>query len=355
MSHFTVLVVGKDPEKQLEPFDENLDTPEYCKGEVSEENKNRMVEYYTEKGMNPKGLDFDKLYPIKGQDWDGGGLRKNPETGIWEEFSTYNPKSKWDWFQLGGRWSGLLKLKPKKLLPFHLEGFTPAEVNNFVELYKDNQTKFIEVTSKYKGKTESIRTAIADIVDSMANLQFPEHVKGEKSWMNKGEEDRPGYADQAFKRDIDFEGMRNEAEATCREEYDKVVAIFGGTIPTLEHKWETIIDEKNPFFSPMTIDEKREFYHAQAACKEVEKHKEELGWFFDLDKYQKPIEQLVKEARESAGQTFAIVKDGVWYEKGEMGWWACVSNEKDNWSEEFAKLLDEIPDDTLLSIYDCHI
>jgi hypothetical protein len=38
-----------------------------------------------------------------------------------------------------------------------------------------------------------------------------------------------------------------------------------------------------------------------------------------------------------------------------MGWWACVSDEKDNWSEEFAKLLDEIPDDTLLSVYDCHI
>jgi hypothetical protein len=285
MSHFTVLIIGPNPEAQLAPFDENLDTPEYCKGEVSEENKNRMVEYYTEKGMNPKCLDFDKLYPIKGQDWDGGGLRKNPETGIWEEFSTYNPKSKWDWFQLGGRWSGLLKLKP----------------------------------------------------------------------MNKGEEDKPGYTDQAFKRDIDFEGMRNEAEATCREDYNKIVAIFGGTIPTLEHKWETIIDKENSFFAPMTIDEKREFYHAQAACKEVEKHKKELGGGFNLDKYQKPIEQLVKEARESAGQTFAIVKDGVWYEKGEMGWWACVTNEKSNWSEEFAKLLDEIPDDALLSVYDCHI
>jgi hypothetical protein len=355
MSHFTVLVIGENPEEQLEPFDENLETPEYCKGEISEESKSNMVDYYTRNGQNPDGLGFDELYAIKGKDWDGGSLRKNPITGVWEEFSTYNPNSKWDWFQLGGRWSGLLKLKPKKLLPFHLEGFTPAEVNNFVELCKENPTKFIEVTSKYNGKTESIRKAIADIINSMENPQYPEHGMGEKSWANASEEDSPGYADQAYKRDIDFEGMRNEAEATCREEYDKILAIFGGTIPTIEHKWETIIDGQNPFFSPMTIDEKREFYHAQAGCKEVTKHKEELGWSFDLDKYQKPIDQLVKEARESAGQTFAILKDGVWYEKGKMGWWACVSDEKKNWSEEFAKLLDEIPDDTLLSVYDCHI
>lgn len=25
--------------------------------------------------------------------------------------STYNPKSKWDWYQIGGRWAGLLLLK----------------------------------------------------------------------------------------------------------------------------------------------------------------------------------------------------------------------------------------------------
>jgi hypothetical protein len=355
MSHFTVLVIGPDPEKQLAPFDENLDTPEYCKGEVSEEEKQRFVDYYTEKGKNPNNLGYDELYPIHGQSWDDLTNRKNPDTGVWEEFSTYNPNSKWDWFQLGGRWSGLLKLKPKKLLPFHLEGFTPAEVNNFVEMYKENQAKFIEVTAKYNGKTDSIRKAIGDIVKSMDELQFPEHVIGEKSWMNAGEETPRGYADQAYKRDIDFEGMRNEAEAEFRASYEKVLGIFGGTIPKIEHSWETIIDKENPFFAPMTIEEKRTFYHNQPALLEVKKHQEELGYFFELDRYQAPLEDLVRQARENAGQTFAILKDGEWYQKGDMGWWAMVSNEKSDWSSEFAKLLDEIPDDTLISVYDCHI
>ena len=28
-----------------------------------------------------------------------------------ELYSTYNPNSKWDWYQVGGRWSGMLKTK----------------------------------------------------------------------------------------------------------------------------------------------------------------------------------------------------------------------------------------------------
>lgn len=56
-------------------------------------------------------------------------------------------------------------------------------------------------------------------------------------------------------------------------------------------------------------------------------------------------------------QTFAVLKDGEWYENGKMGWWGMVSDEKeaDKWEAEYKKLLDGLPDDTLISIYDCHI
>lgn len=52
---------------------------------------------------------------------------------------------------------------------------------------------------------------------------------------------------------------------------------------------------------------------------------------------------------------FAILKNGEWYEKGEMGWWGMVSNENIEWEKEVTKLLTDLPDDTLISIYDCHI
>lgn len=56
-------------------------------------------------------------------------------------------------------------------------------------------------------------------------------------------------------------------------------------------------------------------------------------------------------------RTFAIVKDGQWYERGSMGWWGCVSKEKpeDQWESEFKTLVDSLPDETLISIFDCHI
>ena len=54
---------------------------------------------------------------------------------------------------------------------------------------------------------------------------------------------------------------------------------------------------------------------------------------------------------------YAFVKDSEWVERGEMGWWGMASNEmeKDDWSQAFYKMFRELPDDTLITIVDCHI
>lgn len=56
-------------------------------------------------------------------------------------------------------------------------------------------------------------------------------------------------------------------------------------------------------------------------------------------------------------KVFAVVKDGKWYERGKMGWFAVVTEEKDKdvWNEEVKQLLASLPPDTLLTMYDCHI
>ena len=50
-------------------------------------------------------------------------------------------------------------------------------------------------------------------------------------------------------------------------------------------------------------------------------------------------------------------KDGVWYEKGEMGWFGMVSDEKEqsDWNIQVAGMIELLDDETLISIYDCHI
>ena len=51
-----------------------------------------------------------------------------------------------------------------------------------------------------------------------------------------------------------------------------------------------------------------------------------------------------------------VTPDGKWYERGEMGWWAVVSNEKteENWNEEFRKAVEKYGDATV-TVVDCHI
>ena len=56
-------------------------------------------------------------------------------------------------------------------------------------------------------------------------------------------------------------------------------------------------------------------------------------------------------------KVFAVVKDGEWYERGGMGWFAWVRNEKDEdvWCAELKTLLEGLPPETMLTIVDCHI
>lgn len=53
--------------------------------------------------------------------------------------------------------------------------------------------------------------------------------------------------------------------------------------------------------------------------------------------------------------SFAVVKDGNWYQRGRMGWWGCVSEEDDCWDSKFTELIEGLRDDQWLAVLDCHI
>lgn len=173
MSHFAGLVVLTPDylkehcfEDALAKYDESIKTPEYSIGEVDDFDKIRFIDFYSDnKPMldmqeklyeylveegdieaydpikhgdkkiylmltmrehkkeyveifqenYPKLFDdFGKLYEEKGEDWNHGSWRLNQSTGQWEEYSTYNPDSKYDWYDCRGRWSGCLKTKSGK-------------------------------------------------------------------------------------------------------------------------------------------------------------------------------------------------------------------------------------------------
>jgi hypothetical protein len=282
MSHFTVMIIGPDPDGQLAKYDEGLDGPKRFVNVVSQEEKKSFIDFYIDKHPERAGQTFEELYEEFGYSWNGNTWELNSETGEYEDYTTYNEDSKWDWYCIGGRWAGFLRLK--------------------------NPNQVI-------------------------------------------------HGDQALKGEIDFEGMKDEAGEEARETYEKAANAFGGVIPTLDYSWNTIVEEKDPIFVGMEIDKKRNFYHNQPAMLEAKKHTDVLGHFFDFDDYQCTLEEFVERARNNALSTYAYVKDGEWIGKGDMGWWGMSSNDEDQnvWNGKMVKLLEELPDDTLITIMDCHI
>lgn len=340
MSHFTVLVVGGNPEKQLAPYQENNmeDCPsEYLKFNDTEdkslaEYKKESVEQvqmpdgrflypsdeeFRKKGAFGVGTDthevpshlkivkvkFNKLYLTFEEfmkEWHGYKSRdkKTNRYGYWE-----NPNRKWDWYTLGGRWTGFFKLRPQAVGSVGRPG---------------------------------LMTPPAD----------------------------QGYADQARKSEIDFVVMRLEARARAAENYERLSRLMGGKILPLKYTWSEMLGKKK--YKVLDIEEKRTLYHAQESLKKIQsvqlhsgtsKEDQDFLCWLEYEPYTVGREKYLQKAEDSAVCTFAVVMNGKWYERGSMGWWGCVSAAKPNqeWESEFAKLLNSASDNTLLSVYDCHI
>lgn len=100
--HYACMIVGPDPEQQLEPFSEHLEMPRY-RDFMDQDDIQLMAEHFS---IAP--TDLGSL-AAKMPEWAGaeGGI----EDGRLYRWSTANPKSKYDRYQLGGRFPGYLHLK----------------------------------------------------------------------------------------------------------------------------------------------------------------------------------------------------------------------------------------------------
>ena len=286
MSHFTVVVIGDNYEGQLDPYSENIEVDEYLDSVVTDEQKEFFTEHYVKIYPKDSDLSFDALYKKHGKDWNGNKWKKN-EDGVYCSYSTYNPDSKWDWYSVGGRWSGYFRLKEGR------EGTigVPGAFNN---------------------------------------------VANENT------------ADMALKCDIDFSAMRKEAEDKAAKTYDNVYAVISGT--PVNESWDSVRARFDD------VDKARAFYHKQERVAAFDKI-DGTGFFDSVENYNIDRDTYIKNAGDSAISPYAIVKDGEWYQKGDMGWWGMSSNdmEQTEWNKKVVELFDSVPDDTLFTLVDCHI
>ena len=140
MSHFTVFVFtkedGKDVEELLAGYDESIVYAPYIKytkqqaiAEVRKEIEDYKNTRYAEYLMNPEAYEAahdneahikylkdefpkklnwtdEQCYQDKAQWYEEDMIDENGNI-----YSTYNPNSKWDWYTIGGRWTGGLVTK----------------------------------------------------------------------------------------------------------------------------------------------------------------------------------------------------------------------------------------------------
>lgn len=214
----------------------------------------------------------------------------NLEGDVVATYRRTNPNAKWDWYQIGGRWTGFFK--PKK--------------NATGEL-------------------------------------------GKKAWCVESIEE--GYVDSIKKGDIDFEYMRAVAAEKAAEKFDKFTQVTNecpNFIP-----WSVLLEKYG-----QNYEAARDEYWTQPIIKALQNNEETRMWVHDdLNQFFVSRETFIQNARNRVGCTFAVIKDGKWYERGNMGWWGTVSNEMDEneWQNQFSELFNNLPDDTLLTVVDCHI
>lgn len=287
MSHFTVLVIGDNVEKALQPFHEYECTgieDEHVKFVEATENLEEEYEKHKE--------DYDSLEQFV-EDYYGYEKRDDK----WGRMT--NPNAKWDWWVIGGRWSGsYFKVK------HGAQGIAEGQPGVF-----GNETGI-------------------DVI-------------------------RVG--------DIDWEAMRGEAEERAKKYFEKLEAAFGGSIPQPEVAWSEMHTKEE--YKDWEIQTKRDFYHAQPALQklaEVQKldtEHELFGFFFSLEDFACGKDEYVRRKGEDALTTYAVVKNGKWYQKGEMGWFGMASNEKDaeQWGDEMSALLADVDEDEIATLVDCHI
>lgn len=110
MSHFIGLVFGSNVHSLLEPYDEGLRVEPYIEltkeqaiqkakedvGWILEHPNNPSIDVARTIKTDEQFYEFAKRFGVEEIDKDGNFL------------TTYNPDSKWDWWVIGGRWSGYL-------------------------------------------------------------------------------------------------------------------------------------------------------------------------------------------------------------------------------------------------------
>ena len=166
------------------------------------------------------------------------------------------------------------------------------------------------------------------------------------NYPNKKIEDRI-YADMAKVKDIDFEAMQENTTKEANLFYDKLEAALNGR--KLVSWKETRENYKN-------IDEARLAFHNHPVNQDLDK----AGIFCmedPVDVFKNSREEYILACQKSVAVPFALLHEGQWHEKGEMGWFGTSTDKMttEQWQDYFWSVINSLDKETVLCAVDCHI
>lgn len=102
------------------------------------------------------------------------------------------------------------------------------------------------------------------------------------------------------------------------------------------------------------IEKARKHYNGQPSVKALQGM---VGLWSTPDVFMVSRAEYIQRARDSACVPYALVYKGEWASKGRMGWFGISdeSTPEHEWNRLVNEMLGTLPDDTPLTIVDCHI
>ena len=253
------------------------------------------------------------------QTWDGSAPNDEGVLGRWT-----NPNARWYWWQIGGRWSGAF-----------LAGYDPHEDP------ANREPCYLCVATGMRGEQECNGCDGTGV-----------KVKWPTEWVNTGNQIRWGTFDSERARSANVARRRKSFVEACEKlgltpakarqdwpRYTAAIEALRQRLPAGKNFAQFIDEQKLRGDADAVLIR-------EAAVRNLTRETGLSNDDVDVDAW--------SEGAEGLG-TFAMVKDGVWYERGKMGWFACVADEKEGWGQEFEELLATVRPDQWLTMVDCHI
>jgi hypothetical protein len=151
--------------EQLAPYSENLKVDEYIKY-----TKAQLEKEFAEFKADQELIEYHAQYPSLDDfctKWHGYDLDSNGNA-----ISTFNPKAFWDWYEIGGRWSG--ELTNKTIPDFDKNSYSALElhfINRMPYNIKNNSMSVCDLLLKHKNDNETYKVLLHDSTDYVATLE----------------------------------------------------------------------------------------------------------------------------------------------------------------------------------------